>query len=222
MKRETPPTRAERIRKASARRRTQRKEELRRAILDAAGRLFLEHGFERFSLRQVAEHIGYSATTIYLHFKDKDALLFAVALEGFSHFCEALQKAYESAEEPWQRLEAVGRAYIRFGLGHPVHYRLMFMQRGEFMTRPKPDDHRPPIDSFGVLLRAVEEALEAGVMKPGDPTGYANTLWAGVHGIVALTITMPFCDEVQAAQMADVFFPMTVRGLGHPRAGDAM
>lgn len=214
MKTKPPATRAARIRKGSARRREQKKQELRQAILEAASTLFLEHGFESFSLRQVAERIGYSATAIYLHFKSKDELLFAVALEGFGRFGEALQAAYESTDEPLDRLEAVGRAYLRFGFDHPVHYRLMFMQRGEFMVRPDPDNHnKPPIDSFGVLVRAVQEAVEAGSLKPGDVMTYAHTLWAGVHGIVSLAVSMPFCDEAQAQRMAETFFPMTRDGL---------
>jgi AcrR family transcriptional regulator len=51
--------------------------------VDAAGALFLEQGYERFSLRKVAERIGYSPTTIYLYFRDKDDLLFTVVDEGF-------------------------------------------------------------------------------------------------------------------------------------------
>lgn len=68
-------TRVERTRQASRHRREQEKEELQQLILKAAGELFLEQGYDRFSLRQVAERIGYSATTIYLYFEDKDDLL---------------------------------------------------------------------------------------------------------------------------------------------------
>ena len=71
-------TRSQRIRSASAERRARQKAELRRVILDAATTLFEEHGYENFSLRQVAESIGYSATTIYLHFEDKDDLALAI------------------------------------------------------------------------------------------------------------------------------------------------
>lgn len=209
-----PSTRSERIRRQSQKRRAAQKEEVRRAILEAAGELFLAHGYEKFSLRQVAEAVGYSPTTIYLYFDDKDALLFEVALEGFRTFGERLAEAYGSSDDHLARLEALGRAYIRFGLEHPVHYRLMFMQRGEFLNRPKPEDEKPPIDSFGVLFRAVEEALAAGALKPADSMRLAQLLWSGVHGIVALAISMPEVDDVRVWQLADLYFPAVLRGLG--------
>jgi AcrR family transcriptional regulator len=206
-------TRSDRIQKRSAQRRQLQKEALRKEILKAASELFLEHGFEKFSLRQVAERIGYSPTTIYLYFKDKDELLFEVALEGFEQFGTALQGAYERSDDPKERIELLGRAYIDFGLKHPVHYQLMFMQRGNYLLRPKPGDRRPPIDSFGVLLKAVEEGMQAGVIPRDDPMTVSTLLWTGVHGIASLMITMPVFSEVLAWQVADRYFDMVTKGL---------
>ena len=59
----------------SATRRKQQQDELRAKILDAARELFVAHGVEAVSMRKVAEKIGYTATTLYNHFEDKDALL---------------------------------------------------------------------------------------------------------------------------------------------------
>jgi AcrR family transcriptional regulator len=201
-----------RIKSKSALRRERQKEDLRNAILEAAGALFAEHGYEGFSLRQVAERIGYSPTTIYLHFADKDELLFEVVLDGFDRFGRMLQEAAAAPGDPFDRLEAIGRAYIRFGLDHPIHYRLMFLQRPEFLMRARPD-HGPMIDSFAVLARVVDELLEEGAIPPGDPGSIAHLLWTGVHGIVSLAIRMPHCDDVQAERVADLYFPMLRRGL---------
>lgn len=84
---------AERLQASSLQRREQQKENLRGAILAAAGELFLEQGYEAFSMRQVAERIGYSATTIYRYYEDKDDLLFAIVHEGFTEFQRALVAA---------------------------------------------------------------------------------------------------------------------------------
>jgi AcrR family transcriptional regulator len=206
-----PKTRSARIQAKSASRRQKRKADLRRAIIAAAETLFLEHGYEHFSLRQVAETIGYSPTTIYLHFADKDELLFTVVLEGFMRFADMLQAGYDSADNPRDKLTAIGRAYLEFGLGYPVHYRLMFMQRGEFLTRTMPNNCsniptvantnqdtnqttpncHAPIEAFTVLTRTLEECQQAGIMRPGEVMDYANLVWMTIHGIVALTISMP-------------------------------
>src|SRR5688500_18400357 len=97
-------TRAARTREAARERREHEKRELRQAILETAGRLFVAQGYDGFSLRQVAEQIGYSPATIYLYFKDKDDLLFTVVDEGFMRFGAALQAAADGTEEPWERL----------------------------------------------------------------------------------------------------------------------
>lgn len=191
----TKTTRSVRLREKSDARRKQQKAELRRALLDAASELFLEHGLAGFSLRAVAERVGYSATTVYLYFENKDDLLFAVSLDGFEQFGRAIHSAYETTADPVERIGAIGRAYIAFGVQHPAHYRLMFMERGEFLLRENPNNQKPTIDSFGILVRAVHEAHAAGRLKAGEPMDLVYTLWAGVHGLVALTLCVPMLRE---------------------------
>src|SRR5436309_61027 len=120
MKKSTKGTQAQRLHKAIRHRQEQEKQELRQAILTASGELFLEQGYEHFSLRKVAERIGYSPTIIYLYFHDKDDLLFTVVDEGFARFGQQLAAAATSQEDPWERLIALGRAYVAFGLEYPV------------------------------------------------------------------------------------------------------
>src|SRR5947207_3163698 len=102
MKQRKIGARDERIRKASRSRREQEKEDLRQTILKAAGDLFLAQGYERFSMRHLAESIGYSAATLYLYFRDKDDLLFTVVDEGYKRFARMLTGAATSHEDPWE------------------------------------------------------------------------------------------------------------------------
>lgn len=208
-----PPKRTDRIRRASAERRSRQKEELRRAILDAAVELFRERGYENFSMRQVAEAIGYSPTTIYLYFDDKDDLLFHAAMAGFARFGEVLQAAYDASDDPLERLREEGRAYVRFGLDNPVSYRLMFMQRGEFLDREPPEGCDSLIDSFGILTRTIEECLAAGLIRPGDVRIYAGMIWAQVHGVVALAISTSYFDEAAALAILEQQQDALMRGI---------
>lgn len=205
-------TRATRLRAKSSARRAQQKADVRGAILDAASELFLEGGLEGFSLRGVAERVGYSATTVYLYFENKDDLLFAVSLEGFEGFGRALQNAYDSATDPVERIGALARAYVAFGTSHPAHYRLMFMERGEFLGRTNPRDQKPTIDSFGILVRAVHEAHAAGRVRVGNPMDLVYTLWAGVHGLVALSLCVPVPTEGDLGTRTDHLLSTLYRG----------
>ena len=180
-------TRNERIQSRSAERRAKQKEELRSAILVAAKDLFLEHGYEGFSLRQVAEEVGYSPTTIYLYFADKDELLLHVSLEGFQTFGEMLRAGYESSNDPRERLGALGEQYFKFGLENPANYRLMFMQRTDIRMEELPEGYESIEDSFGYLARTVHECIGAGYLH-GDAKTLANFIWSGIHGIVSLAL----------------------------------
>jgi len=191
-------TQAHRLRQASRDRREQQKEDLRRIILDAAGEIFLEQGYEGFSMRRVAERIGYSATTIYRYYEDEDDLLFAVVNERFSEFARQLTEAAEGARDPLKRLDALGHAYIRFGLDNPVYYQMMFMQRADLLFESRREQTQPMIESFDVLQRSVRAAMDAGVMKRGDVETYSRVIWSVVHGVTALALANPkrFTPEV--------------------------
>lgn len=210
-------SREERLRQASRKRREQQRQEVRQAILDAAAALFVEQGYHGFSLRQVAERIGYSATTIYHHFADKDDLLFTVADEGFTRFGARLATAAAGAPDPLDRLAAIGRAYVEFGLSNPPYYALMFIDRADFLLGYRAGERQPRLGSLGVVERTVQEGLDAGLIRPGDAAVFANALWASVHGVVAMFIALPSLDRDQAAAAAEAVLELMVAGLrAHP------
>lgn len=213
MRRNATSTQAERLRQAIRHRQAQEKQELRQAILTAAGELFLEQGYEHFSLRKVAERIGYSATTIYLYFRDKDDLLFSVVDEGFERFTEQLAAAAESQEDIWERIIALGRAYVAFGLQNPVYYQLMFVQRTDFLTCAPAGESQPRLASFRILQQTVQQAIDAGVLRPGDAESYSDVLWALVHGMVSLAITMPMFDAARIQHTVEAAWQMACQGL---------
>src|SRR6266478_3659655 len=212
MKKRTTVTQAQRLRQAIRHRQDQEKQALRQTILTTAGELFLEQGYNHFSLRKVAERIGYSQTTIYLYFRDKDDLLFTVVDEGFKHFGEQLARAAASTNDPRMRLDALGQAYVSFGLRHPVYYQLIFMRRVDFLTQPRAGEQQPRLEAFRVLQDAVQAAMDAGVMQPGDAQSCSDALWAMMHGIVALAISMPMFDTARVQKLTTVARDMIFKG----------
>ncbi len=176
-----------------AERREAAKAALREQILDASRRLFAEHGFAQVTMRRIAQEIGYSATTIYLHFPDKISLMQELCARDF----QALQQGFLaalSATDPVERIRALGLAYVRFGASHPHHYRLMFMTglqdaEAEEVKRESPIAHGDPSqDAYALLVAQVAAAQAAGALRTaeGDPHRTAQTLWAGLHGVIAL------------------------------------
>ncbi|HQN64657.1 MAG TPA: TetR/AcrR family transcriptional regulator [Methylophilus sp.] len=169
------------------------KQPLRTRIIDAARDLFVSQGIEAVSMREIARRIGYSATSIYLHFADKESLLRAICETDFLMLASAQKHILEIAD-PVEQLAALGQGYVRFALSHPNHYRLMFMTPHEPFTPEtiKLQQNHPEQDAYFQLKSIVQMAFDAKKFKPefNDPELIAQTIWAGMHGVCALEITM--------------------------------
>ena len=191
-------------------RRERERVEIRRKILDAARDLFATEGYEKVTMRRIAEVIEYSPTTIYHHFEDKDDLVNALCEEDFSQLL-ALFKGHLPPDDPVEWVRQLGRSYARFGLENPNHYRFMFMTRAKFEKVPEASPSGQ--DSFGVLKTAVEAAMATGRFRPGDPQLVAQVLWASIHGAVALLITMQPEHWPQGAPRPDLLDEVVENGI---------
>lgn len=173
-----------------ASRKERQKEELRAKILEAAKELFIQRGFEETSIRNIAEKIEYSPTTIYLHFKDKDDIFYALHQEGFTLLNQYL-RALQNVADPFERLKAITKAYITFALENGELYDLMFISRSPMnaLTKDKNDEKwEEGNKAFGALIGTVTQCIEQGYFKGMHPEILSFTCWSMVHGICSLEI----------------------------------
>jgi AcrR family transcriptional regulator len=172
-----------------ANRKERQKEELKGKILEAARSLFIERGYEETSIRNIAERIEYSPTTIYLYFKDKDDIFYALHREGFVLLNKYFGVLLE-VEHPFERLKAISKAYIRFALENREYYDLMFISRAPMSALEDRDEEKweEGNRAFGALETTVKQCLEMGYFKGMDPEVLSFTCWSMVHGICALEI----------------------------------
>jgi AcrR family transcriptional regulator len=110
-----------------AERKSRQKQALRERILDAARRIVIREGFAALSMRKIADAIEYSPATLYLHFASRDEIAQALCEEGYAQLLETFVPLAQIAD-PAERLKAIGRAYVAFGVAHPQTYRLIFME----------------------------------------------------------------------------------------------
>jgi len=187
-------------------------ERLREDILAAAARLLNETGDENaVSIRAVADAVGVTPPSIYLHFADKNTLLFEVCAVLFQQLDDAMRQAVGDLVDPLDRLRARGEAYIAFGLAHPEHYRILFMHRprgqppgfdvGEFLTD----------SGFGHLIADCTRAIEEGVAE-GDPLLLSTSLWSACHGLTSLLIAKPDFPWPDRQQLLDYHFATMMEG----------
>lgn len=205
-------TRSQRLKESSQQRRVQDKLDVRQAILEASSELFLQTGYERFSLRQVAEKLGYSPGTLYLYFQDKDALLFAIMNEGVLKLSYTLREAFQISDVR-QRMVASSKAFVDFGLQNPAYYQLIFMQRPDFIIRQGIGTPPPMLEIFSSWQAMVEEAMRVGILRMGNPISTCDAFWSLLHGVVSLAILMPIFDAKRIEDMVAVCLEMIVTGI---------
>lgn len=166
-------------------------EKLRTLIVEAASRLLVETGDEdAVSIRAVADAVGVTPPSIYLHFADKNELIFAVCERYFDELDRVTSAVATTADDPVESLILRGRAYVRFGLDNPEPYRVLFMRKP--METPITFQYEKIMSSsaFGHLREAVARAIETGHIE-GDPMLVSLYLWSVVHGITSLLISKP-------------------------------
>jgi AcrR family transcriptional regulator len=170
-----------------AERKEREKEEMRRNILSAALRLFREKGYDGVSIRNIADAIEYSPATLYLYFRDKNEIFAALQYEAASvmrdHFLPLLQ-----VEDPWQRLIEFGRRYIYFGLKHADLYDLIFIIRAPMEHVENQECWTLGMATHQFFSETVQACVDARYFKSTDTETIAYTLWAYVHGVVALFV----------------------------------
>jgi AcrR family transcriptional regulator len=163
------------------------KQGMRKLILDTAMGLFLEEGFGTVSLRRIAEKIEYSPATIYLYFKDKDEILYALHTAGFDELYRRQQEV-SGIRDPWKRFLKHGEVYIRFALENPEYYNLMFIMRAPARKFSNGEEWMVGRRSYEFFREEVARAIGEGVQPPGDPDVATFGLWSLAHGIVALIL----------------------------------
>jgi AcrR family transcriptional regulator len=186
-------------------------EQLRDEILDATTELLLETGHAKaVSIRSVAQRVGVTPPSIYLHFADKDALLDAVCARYFEKLDEEMQRVAVDVTSTVEVLRAQGLAYVRFATRTPELYRIATMGEG----RPGSDvDMTLNSSAFVHLRNSVESLMAEGVYPPGDSTSAALQLLAAAHGVAALLISKPYLPWGDVEEFADQ--ALSAACLGH-------
>ncbi|MEL6444528.1 MAG: TetR/AcrR family transcriptional regulator [Bacteroidota bacterium] len=161
---------------------------LRRAILDEARRLLLADGYATLSMRKIALAVGCSATSIYLHFDSKDALVHTLIDEGMTMLHAELEQAERAHADPVDRLLAMARAYVDVGLSNPEYYEVMFLLRPDQMARYPAENYRRARRNLGLFAEALEAGAAARLLDVERPEVASSVLWATLHGAVSLAM----------------------------------
>lgn len=163
------------------------KQEMRLMILEAAKEVFVTEGFEKASIRAIAERIEYSPATIYLYFKDKNEIFHALHRNGFKVLVEKFS-VLSSINHPFDRLKAMGRHYIEFAMQNPGTYKLLFVMEEPLrhVESCKQDEWDEGDRAFDILTATVAQCQKESYFLGFETESLAFVIWSTMHGLCTL------------------------------------
>ncbi len=183
-----------------------------RATLIAAARdVLAQDGYDGLTIRRVAERAEYSLGTVYGYFADKDDLLYTLVREDFVRLTEQL-RTIRDTHAGAAAVREILLSYVRMGLERPQSYEIMFMLKPQLASRNASDgdadDH-----AYAIFRGCIVAAIRRGEFRRDDPDVLAQMLWASVHGLVSLRITLPHFPWQSVDRLAATLVDAELRGL---------
>ncbi len=167
----------------------QRKErerlEMRKLIIEAAFEMFVTEGYERTSIRNIAEKIEYSPATIYLYYKDKDQLLYDVQNEAFLLMMSHFEKLNDISN-PFEKLSELGKVYMQFAMDNKQYYDLMFILDAPMNACQDNNIWENGCQAFDFLQKTISDCIEQKLIKFQDVNLGCLQVWSMVHGLISL------------------------------------
>jgi AcrR family transcriptional regulator len=165
------------------------KENLKSLILQGAKKLFLEKGIDQTTIRNIADEIDYSVGTVYVYFKDKNAILHDLHTIGFQELGNSFRELF-TIEDPMLRLRKMGILYIKFAIENSEMYDLMFNVKApmEFIDNCEDEEWNEGLNTFDALKNTVHQCIEKGHFVGHTLEPLAFMIWSLVHGMCCLEI----------------------------------
>ncbi len=183
-----------RVREAVRQRRKEERAARRSAILAAAKRVYSEKGFLGATVEDIAAEARVSVGTIYLYYKSKEELYVSLLSEVMATFTRELERILRSRQKPAEKLRAAWDFFLRFRKEHPESYRIFFLFHDPSFPRAVPKEtldrlNRDAGRNFALAAQIVQEGIEAGTYRKGNPREVVDILWSLFMGLVHLAET---------------------------------
>jgi AcrR family transcriptional regulator len=182
---------------------------MRETILQSAHQLFVDKGFEDVSIRNIAEAIEYSPATIYLYFKDKNQIFYALHGEAFKKFNEFLSPLV-AIKDPFKRLIKMGEKYMEFAFHSPKYYDIMFIMQAPMDCDENSEEWKEGEIAHCQLENLVKECQGMGYFKNKEYKTLSFLIWSTMHGMCSLVLRdrMKVYEESEREKMLDKSFKM--------------
>ncbi|MNL16124.1 DNA-binding transcriptional repressor AcrR [compost metagenome] len=179
-------------------------ENVKSLILDTAFDLYVVNGPEKTSIRSIAKKIGYSPTTIYLYYRNKDAIFHEIQKVAIKRLYSQINSV-ETNADPFIKLENMVCVYIDFAIENPHLYEMMFVL-GPLLDVPELDfDWGNFKETTDLFIDAIESCLNAKAIIHTDIQTLWLFFWSSLHGMLSLYLSKRLvkvyqCDQTELRQ----------------------
>lgn len=163
--------------------------DLRDRLLESARKILLEEGERNFSLRRIARESGVSATSIYLHFDNKDHLIHVLMEKSINRLNNRLENSVQGSTDPIEKLNILARVYVEFALENPEEYQIIYMVSSDQMSRYPKEKFRKARRGYELVTEVLEEGVRKNLLDEDHPRVAAYTFWAQLHGVMSVVLS---------------------------------
>lgn len=185
---------------------------LRNEILEVSRDLLIRQGFGKLSMRNIAKRANVTATSIYLHFENKDDLLLTLIEESIEHLKEYLVQQIDASKNLFRQLDDLAHTYIRFAIEHPQEYEIIYMVRPEEMPQYPREKFQQIRSTYELLAEIIEKGKQEERIDVDNSMISAYTLWAQLHGVVSVILSKRLDTRIPQKEFIDQAIEHIIQG----------
>jgi AcrR family transcriptional regulator len=163
-------------------------------------------------MRKIAKRADVTATSIYLHFENKDDLLLVLVEESIANLNRVLRSALDETASPIEQLESLADAYVGYAMKNPQEYEIIYMVRPEEMPKYPKEKFQLVREIYELLAGIIERGKERNLFDVEDPLVSAYTLWAQIHGVVSVILGKRLDTRVPIERFLDLAIDHIIQG----------
>ncbi|MEO9884876.1 MAG: TetR/AcrR family transcriptional regulator [Balneola sp.] len=185
---------------------------LREKILNISRHLLYNDGHTSLSMRGIAKEVGVSATSIYLHFDNKDHLLHTLIEESVEALSASIEERVDEQSDIITRFESIIKGYTDFALNHPEKYQIIYMVKSDAMARYPKEKFRRARRCYELLVKVIESGVQEGLMEEDDPLTAAYSIWAQLHGVISVVLNQRLDSRINKEHFIEESIQHIVEG----------
>lgn len=185
---------------------------LKNEILQTSKDLLIKEGFSKISMRRIASRTNITATSIYLHFENKDDLLLTLIEESIKKLKQALLDVVNKELALIDQLKVLAETYVNYALNNPQEYEIIYMVRPEEMPKYPKDKFRDVRSAYELIASIISEHEHQEYIEVEDSLISAYTFWAQLHGVVSVILNKRLDTRIPQSIFIDQSIGHIIRG----------